>query len=221
MNTLTLFTSTLALAVAIPGIGRAEGDFVHSANGPGSGHTAVNLGVRTYAPSLAEVKAVLPTVDLNVVHGLNRSLDYELRVSTIGLLSLIDTGVKFRIAGDQNIALGGRVDLTGLLFVVPNDGHTDVAGLFGVTPGVILSTGGSRFQISAGLDVPIVLGAASDVGGIHATAEGSPFGYVLRPWLGVEIPIASSAGLSIQAQAYVSTIGETAVAPNLALGITW
>jgi hypothetical protein len=109
-------------AVAIPSIGEAQtGDFVHSANGPGSGRTTVNLGVRTYVPSLAEVNVVLPTVDLNVVYGINRTLDYELRVSTIGLLSLIDTGVKFRIVGDHAIALGGRLDATGLLVVAPGD----------------------------------------------------------------------------------------------------
>jgi hypothetical protein len=218
---MTLFSSTM-IAMAIPAMSQAQtGDFVHSANGPGSSRTTVNIGVRTYAPSLADVDVVLPTVDFNLVHGINRTLDYELRVSTIGLLSLIDTGVKFRIAGDHAFALGARLDATGLLLVVPGDDETEVAGLFGLTPGLILSTGGPRVQISAGLDVPIVLGEASDVGGVHATGPDSPFGYLLRPWIGVEVPISNSASLSLQAQAYVSTIGETAVAPNLAAGISW
>ena len=218
---ITLFGCTI-IAAAIPTLSEAQtGDFVHSANGPGSSRTTVNLGVRTYAPSLKDVDIVLPTVDFNLVHGLNRSIDYELRVSTIGLLSLIDTGVKFRIAGDHSFALGARLDVTGLLLIEPGKEDTDVAGLFGLTPGVILSTGGTRFQISTGLDVPIVLGAASDVGGVHATGPDSPFGYLLRPWLGVEVPISNSASLSLQAQVYISTIGETAVAPNLAAGISW
>jgi hypothetical protein len=217
----TTLLGFLLLAVATPSIAAAQtGDFVHSANGPGSSRTTVNLGVRTYAPSLAEVNVVLPTVDFNLVHGINRTLDYEFRVSTIGLLSLIETGVKFRIVGDQAIALGGRLDATGLLLVVPEDDQTTVAGLFGVTPGVMLSTGGPRVQFSAGLDVPIVLGSA-DVGGIHATGPDAPFGYLLRPWLGVEFPISDRANLSLQAQAYVSTIGGAAVAPNLAAGISW
>jgi hypothetical protein len=210
-----------ALAFALPANAQVEGDFVHSAVGPGAQRTAVNVGIRTYVPTLDDVDVVLPTVDFNLVHGINNTLDYELRVSSIGVLSLIDTGVKFRIAGGHAFSLGGRLNATGLLFVIPRDDETDVAGLFGVTPGVILSAGGRRFQISTGLDVPIVLGKASDVGGIHATGEDSPFGYVLRPWAGVELPISRSASMSIQAQAYVSTIGETAVAPNLAVGISW
>lgn len=218
-----LFGSALALLVAaFPGAAAAQTrPFVQSANGPGTSKTAVNLGVRTYAPTLDDIDVVLPTIDFNLVHGINRAIDYELRVSTVGLLTLLDTGVKFRIVGNQHIALGGRLDATGLLFVNPGDDETDVAGLFGVTPGVILSAGGERFQISTGLDVPIVLGAASNVGGVRATGPDSPFGYVLRPWLGVELPVGYRVNLAVQAQAYVSTIGGTAVAPNLAVGITW
>lgn len=221
---LALFGSTLALvALAWPQVGQAQtrGPFVHSVNGPGPSRTAINLGVRTYAPTLDDVDVVLPTVDLNLVHGLNRSLDYELRVSTIGLLSLIDTGVKFRIVGNQAFALGGRLDATGLLFILPEDDGTETAGLFGVTPGVIVSTGGRRFQLSAGLDVPIVLGAATNVGGVRATADDSIVGYILRPWVGAEFPLSRSTSMSLQAQAYVSTIEETTVAPNLAVGISW
>lgn len=214
---------TMLVAAALPKVGQAQtrGSFVHSVNGPGASRTAINVGLRTYAPTLNDVDAVLPTVDLNVVHGLSRSLDYELRISTIGILSLVDTGVKVRVLGNQAFALGARLDATGLLFILPGDDGTETAGLFGVTPGVLMSTGGRRFQLSAGLDVPIVLGAASNVGGIRATADDSIFGYILRPWVGAEFPLSRSTTMSVQAQAYVSTIEETTVAPNLAVGISW
>ncbi len=224
-RTIALIGSTvLAAAIAWPRTSEAQthGGFVYSATGPGISRTSINLGVRAYTPAVDQIDVVLPTADLSLVYGINDALDYELRVSTVGILTLIDTGVKVRILGNRNLALGARLDASGLLAVLPKDDGTEVSGLFGVTPGLILSTGGRRFQISAGLDLPVVLGTASDLGGVRATGPDSVFGYVLRPWVGVELPIGRTTNLSLQAQAYVSTLGDTtAVAPNLALGITF
>lgn len=219
-----LLGSMLAAALMFPGRSEAQSAFVHSALGPGASKTAVNLGIRAYAPTVDNIgDGALPTVDFNLVHGINNTFDYELRISTLGLISLIDTGIKARLIGGNNFSVGARLGASGLLVIIPAGEEGAVGGLFGITPGVVASLGSSRFQFSAGLDVPLLLGAAaaSDIGGVQATGGDSVFGYVLRPWIGVEFPIGTTVNMTAQAQAYVSAIDKTTVAPNLAVGISW
>ena len=180
------------------------------------------LGARAFLVGGENFVAV-PTVDINYVYGITHRLDYEARLSTIGAVSLVDTGLRYRIAGDEDLSLAVRANASGLVAFTGTHEGAGAGGLFGLTPGVVLSMGGRNVQFSAGLDVPMMLGAgaASEFGGVRTMDGEQAFGYVFRPFVAAEIPVGRDLHLTAQAQAYVENAADPAVLPALSLGLSW
>lgn len=61
--------------------------FIYAATGPGQGEGVISLGSRGFI--ISEFTYVpLPTFELNYVRGLTSALDFELHVTTLGVLTL-------------------------------------------------------------------------------------------------------------------------------------
>lgn len=223
----TLMSAAILTTLALPSIASAayyEGNnFVYSATGPGQGHGALNLGTRAYFVGGENFVAV-PTVDIQYVYGLSHALDWETRLSTIGAVSLLDTGLRWRILGDSELSLAVRADASALIAFAGTSEGSRAGGLFGATPGVVLSGGTRRVQFSVGLDVPMLLGSGEvgSIGGVETMKGESNFGYAFRPWLGVEIPVSRSVNINAQAQAYLDRLSDDAnVLPAVSIGASW
>ncbi len=215
------FVTSLALLglLAAPTAARAEDgattqlSFMHSNMGPGAGNGTISMGGRIYL--------ILPTFDMGYKYGILDNLDFELHLSTLGILNMLETGVQARLMGDAGFSLGVRGDLAiQAVFLAVGDGAAGGVG-FGFVPGVIASFGGQRFQLTLAADFPLSFaGAASVSGGGSGAATG--FGASLRPSVTAEFGVGVETSMYIQLQALMALTGGSGVfAPIIALGASW
>jgi hypothetical protein len=182
--------------------------FLYSAVGPGRGNFVVGIGGRAWV--------IVPMVDAQLVYGLGDSLDLELRGATVGVVSDVGSGVRWRLIGNETISMAVRADAAVIGFAF-NAGRGQSGLLAGPAPGLLLSMGGRSAQVTLGLDAPLFFGA------VEITGDVGPGGTVLplfRPNIAVEVAVDRSINLFAQAQMYVSTHGNI-VLPTVAVGVSW
>ena len=150
-------------------------------------------------------------------------VDFEARLSTVGIVNHLDLGFRWRMLGDEELSLAARIDASGVLAFEGGSDGAKVGGMFGATPGVQLSAGGRQVQFSAGLDVPLMMatGQVGKIGGVSVTEGETSFAYAFRPWLGLEFPIAKKVNVHAQAQLYMTALQEPELMPTFALGASW
>ncbi len=111
----------------------------------------------------------LPSVAVDVVHEIDEDADYVLRLSTIGVLTAAETGIRSRITtvGDCHFAANAQL---GALFGVGKnaDNNFRVAGVLAFMPGLAMTYAPSpeETRVTLGLDLPITFAETgfSDVG---------------------------------------------------------
>lgn len=182
--------------------------FGYSGYGPGAGKTVIGVGGR--------LLYVLPMLDFHAVYGFTDNLDFEARASSLALLSVADVGVRYRIAGDQELSIAAR-------------GGAHAVGIFAIIAGgvsagpalgLVGSMGSDDWQLSLSQDVPIHLFQAADVDG--KTASGSNIALVSRTTLAFETMVAKETSLYVAGQLYVPIVsGNVGVLPFLAIGASF
>jgi hypothetical protein len=192
-------TPAAAQQVGVQGGGQP---FVLSANGPGSRQAAGLVGVG----ALINEGGGLVGLDLAVAYGAGEVVDLYLHTNFgiatdgFGILGFVDPGVLVRLTGQRNSAFNAGLKLgPEVLFAVVSSGG---AGVFGVAPGLVLSTGAPSFQISAGLDVPMYFGAVVGLG--RVSGAGSGFEAAFRPFLGIEAAMSPNVNLYLRVAPLVS-----------------
>lgn len=187
--------------------------YMYSNMGPGAGHGTISMGGRIYL--------ILPTFDFGYKYGILDNLDFELHLSTLGILNMLETGVQARLLGDSGFSLGVRGDLAiQAVFLAVGDGAAGGVG-FGLVPGLIASFGGESFQLTVAADFPLSLAGAASVSG-GGSAASSGFGATLRPSVTAEFGVGVETTMYIQVQALVALSGGSGVfAPIIALGASW
>jgi hypothetical protein len=184
----------------------------------GRAYVAVTAGSGGYGGSVVPV----PTFDLNVVHGFTDALDFELRLSSLGLINLLDLGLRGRL-GDAAFSVAGRLDATVLALTAFSAGNV---AIFGVTPGIAVSFGDRRSQFTLGSDVVLAFAAAANDGeGSFGGATSHPVGFI-RPSATYEFGVGKKNTMYLQAGAYVTAFtGDPSangfVVPVFAIGASW
>lgn len=209
-----------ALTVALPSAHAdyfygSQRHFVHSAIGPGDGHGTISLGGKAWS---FEDGAALPMVDVSYARGVSNRFDIEARLSTVGVLSFLDAGLRYRVAGDEDLSLGVKAGATAIGVILPlDDNQAGIAG--GLSPGVVLSGGSRDVQLSVGIEAPIYLGAASIRGETATGVLGT-----LRPSVALEIALGNSSALYLQGQ-YWLALGEGGrpepIGPMVGVGLSF
>jgi hypothetical protein len=218
----TLVTGAVLLATPALAAPRGGHEFVHSATGPGAGQAAFSVAARAYVLADEARAVALPALELGLVYGLSDAFDLEGRLTAYGPLGLVEAGPRWRIAGDAGLGLALKAQGTALVAIDAASDTSRAAGLFGVTPGAVLSLGGARVQASIGVDVPLLLATGSIAAGeVIETASASTFAVLVRPWVGLEVAVRDDLVLHAQAQAYLDPAVPDAVLPSFALGASW
>ena len=214
------WTAGIALAtiMASSSVAMAEDDlFVFSANGPGAGRGAIGMGGRVFI--------FLPLYDVNYARGFTDDLDLVVNISTLGIITFADLGMRLRLLGssDAGFALALKAVASPTIFLISFGEGAAGAVAFGATPGVVASFGSPRTQFSLGLDVPIFFGAAgfATVGGEGGTASGGDVTTTLRPSATIEFGVSPTVNMYIQAQGYIPIDVTGFVGPFLAVGAIW
>ncbi len=215
------FAVSLALVglLASPAVARADGggsatklSFIHSNMGPGAGNGTISMGGRIYF--------IVPTFDLGYKYGILDNLDFELHLSTLGILNMLETGVQARLMGDSGFSLGVRGDIAiQAVFLAVGDGAAGGVG-FGLVPGVIASFGSDSFQLTLAADFPLSLAGAASVSGAGSGAA-TGFGATLRPSVTAEFGVGVETTMYVQFQALVALTGSGVFAPIIAIGASW
>jgi hypothetical protein len=198
-----------------------EQNFVYSAVGPGAGHGAISMGGRVFL--------IVPTFDLNYARGITDEFNLLFNLSTLGIISLMDLGVRYRLLGnlDSGFSLALKGAVTAAVLFVAAGSNAAGGGIFGATPGIVASFGGRRTQFSIGADVPIVFaGGTFFTGGNAGGSAGTTDTIVLlRPTATLEFPVGETTNMYVQAQFYSvlapSNANTTFVGPIFAVGAVW
>lgn len=206
-----------------PGSAKLEGGgqqsyFLFSPIGPGAGNGTIGMGGRVYL--------VIPTYDLNYVRGIGDAFDFVLNLNSLGVISIADIGVRFRLVGepDSGFSMALKAAGTPVVFFIAVGGDTAGGFFFGLTPGVAFGFGSRSTQFTIGFDVPIFLGSAGFVtgDGDSRTESSSGVATVLRPSATIEFGVSEGLNMYVQASAYVATEGEGGfIGPILAVGAAW
>jgi hypothetical protein len=217
-----LFALTL-LFVSRSAMAEPSERFIYSGMGPGVGEGVISLGGRAFVVPSAEYVPI-PTFEINYVRGLTSALDFELHVSTLGIITFADLGARFRLLGDERASLALRADATGLLIAVAGSNGGVAGGAGGVTPGVIFSFGNRSTQFVLGCDAPMYFGAAAFVSNNNndtTGGSGTGLSFNLRPSATLEFPVGQSTNMYVQAAVWILRPDNPEVMPMLGIGAAW
>ncbi len=187
---------------------RTQNTFIYSGLGPGRGETAIGVGGR--------LLVVVPMLDLHVIHGFTDRLDLEARMSTIGVLTVADLGLRYRIVGDEQLSLAVRANAHGVgIFAIVAGGAT-----VGAAGGLTLSMGDADWQLSLTEDIPVHFFQAIDAGDVEET--GNFRAVVSRTTLAFETMVGKQTSLYVSGQLYVPIVaGQAGVLPFFAIGASF
>jgi hypothetical protein len=198
--------------------------FIYSGIGPGVGEGVISLGGRAFVLPTAEYIPI-PTFEINYVRGLGQALDFELHISTLGLITFADLGARIRLLGDERASLALRADATGILIAVAGNNGGVAGGAGGATPGLIFSFGNRSTQFVLGCDTPMYFGAAvlaTNSNNGTSGGSGSGVSFNLRPSATLEFPVGQSTNMYVQAAVWIIRPDASAtVMPTLAIGAAW
>jgi hypothetical protein len=210
--------AALMIAMSTASVAQAEPNmFVFSANGPGAGKGAIGMGGRVYL--------IVPTFDLNYVRGFSDNFDFVLNLSTLGVITFSDVGVRFKLAGsrESGFALALKAAATPVFYFLSVGSGTSGGVAFGATPGIVASFGGQTTQFSLGFDFPMFFGAAAFAtgDGNSSSASTGDFTPTLRPSATIEFPVGDTTGMYVQAQGIIPLEDGGVLAPIIAVGAEW
>jgi hypothetical protein len=177
----------------------ARGSFATSVNGPGSGRSAVLLGLGGFAASGAGA----PAFALGFAHGLGRAVDLRFntelailpgsRGSSAGVLGVIDPSLLFRLSGKRDMGANVAYRVGPEIFWETSDGSGTT--LVAVTDGLGASFGSAKFQFTMGLDFPVYVSVS---GGRTVTRILRTPLPALRPTIALEGNVSRSASLFLK-----------------------
>ena len=177
-------------------------NYVLSARGPAAGEHAIGLG--------GSLLLVLPSFDARWIYAVSSSLQTDLQLKTVGVLTVVDTTVRYLLVNGErfSLALRGGAQTQGVIFESGDDSVTGLMVSFG--GGLMLSFGPEWLQWTFNNE--------SYVG--YSTGSGREVVF-LNNSLGVEFPVADTRNMFIEARALTAFHpGQDPIAlPMLSLGV--
>ncbi|MEM1024350.1 MAG: hypothetical protein AAGD10_11555 [Myxococcota bacterium] len=153
--------------------------FANSVGGLVQGDSVFGVG--------ATVLYFVPTLDLRYRYGLAKPIAFDVRLSTIGIFNRLHLGLRSRLFGDERFSLFLDTQLASNAFFFPGgSGIVDVQGfdLAGI-PGLGVSFGGPRVQLSLGAQVPLYFFEFITSEGLDASD--SFLSPRIRPFIGLDV----------------------------------
>src|SRR6202044_3328085 len=103
------------VALALTSTAVAPSPATYSAFGPGQGQTVLGLGGKVFVLTANDTAYPLPAFALDLAYGLEPDVDYQLHLSTVGVLTLLETGLRARILTGAHWGLAANGALAGAL----------------------------------------------------------------------------------------------------------
>jgi len=187
MRTL-VFMKLIALLTLLTASPEAPSNsWILSALGAAEDQTTLGIGV-AYANGT-------PSVDLRLLHGLTPRIGLDVEVATLGYAQLARAGARLRILDRDNLAVALRASLF--------EGHDTHDVWVSAGPGAIASFGTAEVQVSASVDLAVMLHETNAV--------------AVRPAIGLEIPLDLGLALVVESGAIVTTLAS----PFFSAGVSW
>jgi hypothetical protein len=149
----------------------------------------------------------LPMLDISYRYGLADPVAFDLRAATVAFFNYGSVGLSYRLAGDEKVSLHGRTafDVEALFPSILFDASG--LGAFGFdlvslspTPGLGISFGNRKYQVSLGTDVRLIVFSAffgSDEDGLNSSGTG--LSVAVRPRASAEFRLGRSKSLFLEA----------------------
>ncbi len=183
--------------------------------GPGPGEDIIGMGGRVYI--------IVPSYDVHWLRGLTDKLDFRLDLASLGLISVFDFGLRYRVFGNETFSFGLYGGLKSLLVLLLVLDSSSVGGAIAMKPAANFSFGGESIQVSAELAVPVAfLAGGINSGSRNESAVGLFPG--VEPSVSIEFSISEIRTMYIKVAGLYFADGVTGgltLVPIASLGAAW